>query len=58
MRWHMAPALCIRAQLERPSCARMHKPEAYATKLASVILLSLLAAGLLIPAEAPYTGPV
>src|SRR5271157_3891060 len=31
--WHKAPALCIRAQLGRPSCARMHKPEAYATGL-------------------------
>src|ERR1035441_9342761 len=29
--WHKAPALCIRAQLGRPSCARMDKPEAYPT---------------------------
>src|ERR1019366_423690 len=30
--WHKAPALCIRAQLGRPSYARMDKPEAYPTK--------------------------
>src|ERR1035437_4481042 len=30
--WHKAPALCIRSQLGRPSCARMDKPEAYPTK--------------------------
>ena len=29
--WHKATALCIRAQLGRPSSARMDKPEAYPT---------------------------
>ena len=29
--WHKAPVLCIRAQLGRPSFARMDKPEAYPT---------------------------
>ena len=58
--WHKAPALCIRAKLGRPSFARVHTPTAYPTRWAgaSIILLSLAAAGLLIPAEAPYSGPV
>ena len=58
--WHKAPASCIRARLGRPSFARMDKPKAYPTRWAgaSIILLSLAAAGLLIPAEAPYSGPV
>src|ERR1035441_10099307 len=38
--WHKAPALCIRAQLGRPSCARMDKPESYPTK--HLCLLALL----------------
>src|ERR1039457_3870201 len=31
-KWHKAPALCIRAELGRPSSARMDKPEAYPTE--------------------------
>ena len=42
--WHQAPALCIRAQLGRPSFARMDKPEANPTVAILAPLLLVLGA--------------